>query len=235
MRSYRSNAASDVRIEYGIELGEGLALFPETASAASEIDTLNGALAIEHDKRRALRIPVLRTRAALRFAEFSVERVVRSALRAAEIEDGGRRARICASLFPKGSNPILKPVGKKQLKPLKDLVERLEKSKVAGIDAYRAVWLPKLKDALASFETAVAAHLAALSVYDDVFKTELALRDAHHDAVDRIMGQVRTAFPRDRALQDVLFPPVDEADTSTTSEDDAEEPIPSHPLPPTDA
>jgi len=235
MRSYRSNAASDVRIEYGIELGEGLALFPETASAASEIGTLNGALAIEHDKRRALRIPVLRTRAALRFAEFSVERVVRSALRAAEIEDGGRRARICASLFPKGSNPILKPVGKKQLKPLKDLVERLEKSKVAGIDAYRAVWLPKLKDALASFETAVAAHLAALSVYDDVFKTELALRDAHHDAVDRIMGQVRTAFPRDRALQDVLFPPVDEADTSTTSEDDAEEPIPSHPLPPTDA
>ena len=235
MRSYRSNAASDIRIEYGIELVEGLALFPELSSAASEINTINGALSARYESRRALRIPVLRTRAALRFAEYSVERVVRSALRAAEIEDGGRRARICASIFPKGSNPILKPVGKRQVKPLKDLVERLEKSQVAGIDAYRAAWLPKLKDALVSFEVAVATHLAALAAYDDVFKAELALRDAHHDTVDRSMGQVRAAFPRDRALLDVLFPPVDESDATTTSEDDAEEPLPSHPLPPTDA
>ncbi|MDI1478005.1 hypothetical protein [Polyangium sp. y55x31] len=237
MRAYRSNASSPVRVEYGIELVEGLALFPETTSAASDLGTLNDTLAAQHENRRALRVPVLRTRAALRFAEYGVERVIRSALRAAEIEDGGRRGRICAGVFPKGSTPILKPVGKRQVKPLKDLVERLEKSKVAGIDAYRAAWLPKLKDALASFEAAVAKHLAALSAHDDAFKAELALRDAHHDAVDRIMGQVRAAFPRDRALQDVIFPPVDEVDAATTESEDegAQDPLPTQPLPPVDA
>ncbi|MRG94187.1 hypothetical protein [Polyangium spumosum] len=236
MRKYRDNAASIVRVEYGVDLIAGLALFPETAPAAAEMQTVNDALGAQYEKRRALRVPVIKTRAALRFAEYSVERVIRSALRAAEIEDGGRRGRICASVFPKGVKPILRPVGKRQVKPLKDLVERLQHSKVAGIEAYRAAWLLKLSDALVSFEAAVAAHLSALSAQDEAFKVELALRDAHHDTVERIMGQVRTAFPRDRAIQNAIFPVVDEAEASTTSDDDTpEEPIPSHPLPPVEA
>ncbi|MDI3286437.1 hypothetical protein [Polyangium sp. 15x6] len=237
MRKYRSNASSTVRYEYGVELAAGLSSFPELTSAAADIQSVNEALAAQHDKRRALHVPVIRTRAALRFGEYSVERVIRLSLRAAEMEDGGRRGRICASVFPKGSRPILAPVGKRQLKPLRELVERLENSKVAGIDAYRGAWLPKLQAALASFEAAVAAHLSALTAHDEAFKLEVALREAHHDAVDRIMGQVRAAFPRDRVTQDVIFPALEEAAivTAVSEEGGVEDPLPAEPLPPADA
>ncbi|TKD12804.1 hypothetical protein [Polyangium fumosum] len=237
MRKYRSNASSTVRFEYGVELAAGLACFPEMASATADIQAANDSLAAQHDKRRDLHVPVVQTRAALRFGEYSVERIVRLALRAAEMEDGGRRGRICASVYPKGLKPILTPVGKSQIKPVRELVERLENSKVANIEGYRAAWLPKLKAALASFEATVAAHLVALAAHDEAFKLEVALRDAHHDTVDRIMGQVRTAFPRDRVTQDVMFPAPAAADaaTSVSESGGVEEPLPSHPLPPADA
>ncbi|MDI1483193.1 hypothetical protein [Polyangium sp. y55x31] len=209
MRKYSHKAASTVRFEYGVELGAGLSQFPETASAASHIKAVNEALGAQYDKRCALRIPVLETRAALRFAEMGAERVIRSALRAAEIEDGGRRGRLCACLFPKGLRPVVIPMGKRQVKPLKDLVERLQNAKLAGIDAYRNAWSPKLEAALATLEGAVAAHLDALAAHDEAFKVELALRDAHHDAVDKVIGIVRATFPRDRELQDVIFPVVE--------------------------
>lgn len=210
MRKYRHNVASTVRIEYGVELAAGLAQFPETAPAANDIKAVNDALGAQQDKRRALRVPVLETRAALRFAELGAERVIRSSLRAAEIEDGGRRGRICAALFPKGLRPVVIPMGKRQVKPMKELIERLENTKLAGIDEYRVAWLPKLEAALANLESAVAAQLAALAAHDNAFKIELAFRDAHHDAVDKAIGVVRAAFPRDRELQDVIFPVVEE-------------------------
>ncbi|MRG91984.1 hypothetical protein [Polyangium spumosum] len=210
MRKYSHKAASDIRVEYGFELAAGLSQFPETAPAANDILAVTEALGAQQDKRRALRIPVLQSRAALRFAEVGAERVIRSALRAAEIEDGGRRGRICACLFPRGIRPVVIPMGKRQVKPMKELVERLQNAKLSGIDAYRDAWSPKLEAALATLEGAVAAHLGALAAHDEAFKVELALRDAHHDAVDRAMGIVRAAFPRNRELQDVIFPIIEE-------------------------
>ncbi|MDI1451687.1 hypothetical protein [Polyangium sp. 6x1] len=218
MRKYRSNASSSVRFEYGVELAAGLAQFPETTSASLDIQTINDALDGQHQKRRALRVPVVKTRAAARFAEHNAERIIRSALRAAEIEDGGRRGRICAAVFPKGSTPILTPAGRAQVKSMKDLVDRLDHAKLTGIDEFRNAWSPKLGAALASLEAALAAHEAARAEHDDAFKAELALRDAHHDAVDRAMGVVRAAFPRDRELQDVIFPVLE---TTTTTREDA--------------
>ncbi|MDI3289007.1 hypothetical protein [Polyangium sp. 15x6] len=217
MRKYRSNASSSVRFEYGVELAAGLAQFPETASAALDIRAVNDALDSQHQERRALRVPVVETRAAARFAEYRAERIIRSALRAAEIEDGGRRGRICAAVFPKGSTPILTPAGRAQVKSMQDLVDRLDHAKVAGIEAYRNAWSPKLGAALADLLAALDARDEALAAHDVAFKAELALRDAHHDAVDRAMGVVRAAFPRDRELQDVIFPVLSAA--TTKSED----------------
>ncbi|TKD00310.1 hypothetical protein [Polyangium fumosum] len=211
MRKYRSNASSAVRFEYGVELAAGLAHFPETTSAALDIQTINDALGGQHDKRLALRIPVVKTRAAARFAEYNAERVIRSALRAAEIEDGGRRGRICAAVFPKGSTPVVTPKGRAQVKPMQDLFDRLNLAKVAGIEGYRNAWAPKLAAALGGLEAALAVHEEALAAYEDAFKAELALRDAHHDAIDRAMGVVRAAFPRDRERQDVIFPVLEAA------------------------
>lgn len=228
MRMYRSNASSEVRVEYGFELTAGLEQFPETAPAALDIQAANDALHDKLQQRRALRVPVVKTRSAKRFAESAAERTVRSALRAAEIADGGRRGKICAAVFPKGSTPIITPAGKAQVKPLRDLVDRLKLTKLAGIEAYRDAWLPKLEATLSAFEAALAAHDSALAAYDDAFKEELALRDAHHDAVDRAMGVVRAAFPRDRELQDVIFPVLET--TRKKREEVAEEDQPA-PLP----
>ncbi|MDI3290822.1 hypothetical protein [Polyangium sp. 15x6] len=224
MRKYRPNVSSTVRFEYGVDLAAGLSQFPETAAAASDIRAVNDALGAQHDKRRALRIPVVETRAALRFAEFSAERVIRSSLRAAEIEDGGRRGRLCACLFPKGLRPVVIPMGKRQVKPLKELVDRLQNAKLVGIDGYRAAWLPKLLTALSTLEGAVAAHLEALAAHDEAFKVELALRDAHHDAVDKVIGVVRAAFPRNRELQDVIFPVVEGSRKAESASDDELDP-----------
>ncbi|MDI1446998.1 hypothetical protein [Polyangium sp. 6x1] len=223
MRKYRQNVSSTVRFEYGVELAAGLSQFPETTAAANDIRAVNDALGAQQDKRRALRIPVVEARAALRFAELGAERVIRSSLRAAEIEDGGRRGRICACLFPKGLRPVVIPMGKRQVRPLKELVERLQNAKLAGIDVYRAAWLPKLLCALGSLEAAVDAHLAALAAHDEAFQVELALRDAHHDAVDKVIGVVRAAFPRDRELQDVIFPVVEASRKAGDAEADEPE------------
>jgi len=210
MRKYRSNASSIVRVEYGVELAAGLAQYPETNPIAAEVEAVNDDLEGAHEKRRSLRRPMIATRAKLRSTEHRVDQVLRSAFRAAEIEDGGRRGRIAMALFPKGLRPVVSPRGKGQVEPTAALVERLEMSKLAGIDAYRATWLPKLQSALAELEAAAAAHDASRAAHQVAFKAEVALRDAHLDMVDRVMGLVRAAFPRDPVLHDVIFPALDE-------------------------
>ena len=237
MRKYRIDASSTVRFEYGVELVAGLFHFPETAPIAGGFESLNDELAAQHRERITLRAPMLRARARMRLAEHHVDQMLRSAARAAEITDGGRRGRIAGTLLPDGLKPVVAPRGRAQLKPTRELVERLAHAKVAGIEAYRSEWLPRLEAALARLEAAVGEYEGAQAAHREAFKIEVALREAHHDAVDRIMGQVRAAFPRDRAIQDLIFP-APEADVVLAGEEGAdveEEGAPSHPLPPAEA
>jgi hypothetical protein len=229
MRKYRINASSIVRIEFGIELAAGLQHFAETAPRASAFEKLNDDLNEQFDKRRALRKPLLQARAALRFAEYHVDQTIRTAIRAAEMIDGGRRGTITTALFPKGVKPVVRPPGRGQIQPTRDLVSRLETCMLPGIDAYRAEWLPKLKGALSQLEGAAAAHSAAQDAYDIAFRTELGMREAHVHEVDRLMGLVRAAFPRDRVLQDVIFPVVEDGSAADGPADPA--PTPDDPAP----
>jgi hypothetical protein len=206
MRNYRSGASSAVRIEYGVALHAGLTQFSETAAAATDVETINEALVLKERERIQLRFPVLKARATVRFAEFNVDKVIGSAKRAAEIADGGRRGKISVALFPHGLLAVTKASGSAQVKPTKELIERLVHTKVAGIETFRATWLGKLETALAHLETAIATHETARAAYDDAFNAEMALRAAHHDLIDKVMGIVRAAFPRDRDIQDVIFP-----------------------------
>lgn len=221
MRKYRSNASSIVRVEYGIELVAGLQHFAETATMAPDFANLNDELNTQHDKRRALRKPLLEARFLFRFTEHRVDQIIRTSARAAEMADGGRRGAVMAIAFPEGLKAVVEPPGRAQIQPTRDLVDRLEHCKLPGIDAYRAEWLPKLKDALAQLEAAAATLDAARAAYLLAFKTERALRDAHAHAVDRLMGLVRAAFPRDRALQDLVFPVCDDPEAAEPIEEPA--------------
>lgn len=211
MRKYRITATSTVRIEYGIELHAGLSQFDETLAAANEAQAVNDALADQYQIRLQLHRPVLNARAILRFAEYNVDRVIRSVHRGAEIQDGGRRGRISGALFPDGLTPVIKPSRRGQVKPTKQLIDRFKLSTVTGMDAFRAVWLAKLETALAKLEAAVTTYEGARTAHDQAFRAEIALRNAHWEMLDRVMGLVRSAFPLDKDVHDVIFPIVEDS------------------------
>ena len=225
MRKYRSNASSVVRFEYGVELVEGLQQFPETTSASTGFEKTNNDLFAQYQTRMSLRTPILHARVKIRLTQRKVDQALRSAAHGAEIADGGRRGRIFGVAFPMGLKPVVSPVGRGQVKPTVEWIERLEKSQLEGIDAYRDEWLPKIKSALATLNAAIAAHEQSTAAYNDAFKSELAVREAHHDAVDKIIGLVRAAFPRDREIQDVIFPQMDDDDSVEVEEPPAPEKV----------
>jgi hypothetical protein len=81
-------------------------------------------------------------RAALRFVEYGVDTVIRMAANAAQMADRGSRGRVFTMAFPRGLKPVVKPLGRAQVKPTRDLIERLTNCALGGVDAYRDEWLP---------------------------------------------------------------------------------------------
>jgi hypothetical protein len=221
VRKYRKNAATAVRVDFGIGLCAGLGLFKETADLAPDFEALNEELDQASDKRRAARKALVKARAALRFANYQTDQVIRAGSKAAEIADGGRRGPVFHAAFPLGLRPVVAPTGTRQVPATEKLVERISKSKVAGMSDYATAWLPKLNAALGGMKAAADAYGAAYKAYLDVFGSELALREEHLLAVDRLAGQVRAAFPGDRERQDLIFPVVESDDTAEAEEADA--------------
>jgi hypothetical protein len=232
MRKYRSGVGSIPRVEYGIALVRGLAEFAECEPHAKPFAVLNDKLLVQHQQRLALRKPLLEARTNLRLVEFRVDRVIRAAFSETKTADGGRRGPgpICKALFPEGLTAVIAPKGRKQLQPTIDLVDRLMLAAVPGIDAYRTEWLPRLQTAQKDLETAIAQCTAAEEAHTKAFKAEKALRDQHYNEVDRIMGLVRAAFPRDREMQDIVFPPVDDSDGTDAAEQPDEPEDPPEPI-----
>lgn len=226
MRKYRASAASPIRVDYGVELIAGLLLFTETSGYAPSFESLNEELDASYTSRQAKRKPLVKARVALRFANYEVDQLIRSAARAAEIADGGRRGPIFQATFPEGVGPVVAPDGARQIPPTAALVDRITRSRVASIDPYRAEWLPKLQAGLAKLQAAAAAYDAARKDYLAAFADELALRQDHLLAVDRLIGLVRAAFPHDRARQDLVFPAVEEGDDVASAEGDGPAPSP---------
>lgn len=216
MRKYRADAASTTRIDYGHELTAGLDLFPETAALAPSFEKLTDELNDAFVARRTKRKPLVRARAKLRLANYKTDQEIRSFHAALLIADGGRKGPLTDAMFPEGLGPVVAPAGSRQVKPTRDLIDRLTKSKHKGTDAVRKEWEPKLKGALGDLEGAVAAHTAATGADLDAFRTELSLREEHLLAVDKLAGLVRGAFPNDRTKQDLVFP-------ETSADDDAGE------------
>lgn len=219
MRGYRTSAGTEIRLDYGLELASGLQLFPETAPLAPDFEAVNTALEAAYNARRAERTPLVKARVALRLGNYEADQTIRSCGKAAEIADGGRRGPVFHALFPDGVGPVVSPAGAQQVKPTEGLLERLEKSKNEAVKTFAQEWAPKLKAALDKLKAAADAHKAALSAHGGKFQEEVALRDQHRQSVDKLMGQVRAAFPGDRIKQDLVFPAVD--DDGGAAADDA--------------
>lgn len=221
MRKYRINAASGVRVSYGIELCAGLRLFPETAAYAAALETVNNELDAAHMKRIQARKPSLEKRAVFRFAHHETDQAIRMCHRAAEIADGGRKnGPIAEFLFPEGLGPVIAPFGVRQIPPTEKLIADMKRCNLAGSEAFCAEWTPKVEAALNKLKVAADEHAAARNVHLDAFQDEVALRGEHFQAVDKLAGLVRAAFPNDRARQDLIFPVVDDSAADNTSDED---------------
>jgi len=233
MRKYRVNAATEIRLDYGIELGEGLALFPETAPLVPVVQAVNDDLEAAGDARTATRKPLVKARVQLRFADYRIDTTIRSASKAAEIADGGRRGPIHKAAFPAGLSVVVAPMGARQIAPTQALVDRIKKSKVAGIDAFRSEWVPKIEADLALLEAADKAVKDATKAYADAFGTEQSLRQEHYLTIDKVAGEVRSAFPGDRVKQDLVFPLVDDGEAAGPADAGNDTTAPAAPAPAT--
>lgn len=199
-------------------------LFPETSGFAPAFDALNDELDAAYALRQAKRKPLVKTRVALRFANYVTDQAIRSASRAAEIADGGRRGPIHEAGFPEGLSPVVAPNLARQIPPTVDLMDRITRSRLAVIEPYRTEWLPKLDAPLGNLKAAATAHDTARKEYLGAFADEIALREDHLHAVDRMIGLVRAAFPGDRTRQDLVFPAVDEGEDAAPVDDGGDPP-----------
>ncbi len=223
VKKYRSSAASDIRVAYGVELIAGVRLFPETASYAAPFEALNNDLNAAYMKRVQLRKPSLEKRAVFRFAHYETDQAIRMAHRGAEIADGGRKnGPITSFLFPEGLGPVVAPFGVRQIEPTEKLIADMKRCKVPDSAAFCAEWIPKLEAALAKLKLAAAEHTAARKAHIEAFQDEVALRSEHYMAVDKLMGHVKAAFPNDRARQDLIFPVVDDSGDNDSTEESEE-------------
>lgn len=221
MKKYRANVASEPRITYGIELCAGLRIFSETTTYAPSFETLNNDLDASYTKRRNLRKPMLEKRAVFRFAHYTTDQTIRMSHRASEIADGGRKQGPIASfLFPEGLGPMVAPYGMRQIPPTEKLVADMKRCKLAGSEAFCAEWLPKLETALSHLKTTADAYKVTRAAYVEAFADEVALRAEHYQAIDKLMGLVRAAFPNDRTRQDLIFPVMDDSGEDVGNSDE---------------
>jgi len=206
MRKYRSNASADDRVAFFVEVAEGLGLFSETAELAPPLLAQNEELERVNKERIGKERLLLNHRVKVRFADFLWDSAVRSLMRAAEIADGGTRGSVHAAVFPNGIGPVVVPSGAGQVAPAKAFVTALKASKAPGVDELRTQWLPKLEEALGTLETAVDRRTEAYGAVAEARAVEDAACDDHELALERVMGQIRAIFPKDKRTWNVIFP-----------------------------
>jgi hypothetical protein len=206
MKKYSSSVSTQPRLDYGIDLIEGLKAFRETQVLAGPLEVVNRDLQAIYQTRQAKREPLIRARAVLRVREYFTDQLIRRFARAVEIADGGRRGPLFAELFPEGVTPVVSPVGTRQVDPTQALLGRLSSSKQSGVEALREKWLAPLQDGVARLQEAAQTHATTAAEYRTALQQELALRQEHARVVDRLVGQVRGTYPQNRAAQDAVFP-----------------------------
>lgn len=210
MKKYNPKANSPARVDYGTELCAGLARFPETAPLATDMASLDDQLFAQYLARLGTRKSLVNARVALRFADYDADQTLRGLARACEEADGTKGGPIFKSVFKDGLTAAVRPEGARQIPATEKIAKNLAESAVPGADAIRATWAPKVDGALTALSDAAAAQKAAKKAYDDAFSAEVALRNQHWIAVDRVQGQVRAAFPGNPAKQDLVFPELDD-------------------------
>ncbi|NUN15688.1 MAG: hypothetical protein HUU55_18845 [Myxococcales bacterium] len=206
MRKYRNDATTEPRIEFGIELAEGLRLFPETEEHAAVVDQATDALDNVAMERRKLKKPRLKARVKLKFEGYLTDTMLRQVSNEAQSADGGRRGPVFDTLYPDGLSAAVDPAGTQQLPATQAVFSRMMLSNHPNLTTFKQKWEPAFKDRIAALTAAIDAYTAINQQDANLFAIEMAARDDHGLLVDKIAGLVRAAFPNDRNKQDIIFP-----------------------------
>lgn len=218
MRKYGENASSQVRIQYGYELEASLSQEPQLASTASIVRSQTAALESAYEARVKAERAMVQPKVQVRFADWRVDGTVRLVAKTAELADGGKRGPISRGLLPDGMSPLVAPVGTAQLQTTKDFVLRAKACTVPGAEKVCAETLPRVEEAMGQLETAMKARQAAEAVYVSARAAEVAAQQDHELMIEKVMGLVRSTFPKERARWDLIFPSVRGARTVEVEE-----------------
>jgi len=136
--------------------------------------------------------------------------------------DGGRIGPITNGVFPNDLGAEVTPKGEAQLVATKKLRKRLDDSGLAEVKAKKAELLAVLDGPLTTFDDAGKSLHNAVKAHNDAFLTEVARRDDHRRTIDAVFGQIRAAYPGDRAIHKVIVPEVDEGRAPSDGDGDGD-------------
>lgn len=207
MRKYRSNASSRERILYADESIAALEGNSKTVDLAGVFAAVNEKLLASMRAREEAERPVARKRAVLKRMDVDqVDPEIRLLGNDLEGAEEGRRGPLFDAVFPNGTSAVTVYSAGPQVEALGALVERLRNCHLSGIEPHQDKWIVRLEAAKTNLAGAVADYAASTAERDRLFGIEKAARDEHEFVLDKIMGEVRSRFAKDRRSQDSFFP-----------------------------
>lgn len=176
-------------------------------------------------------VAIITPRVAVKYADFTSDRAVRAAQRAAETADGEKFGKVATAVFPDGVTPIVRPVGQTQCDLMRALEGRLEAA--ASIWPGAMAEKAKITAERTTYEASLAARRTAMEVASDLRAKRDAAKEDFLDVMAAAAGRVKEQFPRNRAMQDLFFDRVtDAAAIDDDAEDDETAPAATPALPP---
>ncbi|AKF06576.1 hypothetical protein [Sandaracinus amylolyticus] len=173
------------------------------ADLVASFEPVHAALVAAAAVRASAELGMIEPRVLVRFAEREVELELRALRSAAEALDRGRGGEIASALFPSGLAAEVTPRAAAQSAAARRVLQRL--TAFGAAEPLRTEHLPRLTNALASLDAALAARATAAEAFGQAYANELATRDDFCRAYDVSASVVRQRFPRDREQQDLFF------------------------------
>jgi len=206
MKMYSMSSASPVRIRFAAEAAAAVRQFPETQPLADVILQQNGELQKRYDAVVAAENAMVEKRVALRFAGWTLDQSIRLFHNGAVMLDGGKPGKLTEALFPAGLTVEVTPSGESQIAATDKLSARAKACRTPGAEKLVAERLAAIESGLENYRTALEVRNEGTRALYAARAAEDAAQNDHALAMDKVMGAIRTAFPRDRARWDVIIP-----------------------------
>jgi hypothetical protein len=224
MQSPTSNTPVSKCLDLAAYAARMLGKFPQNAVLAGLAAKMEGSAAELSATQAAYQLAVrdiLPARVDVKYENHVSDRRIRMTQQKAEMADGKRGGSIASSVFPEGSAPITRLVGKSQVDAMKNLEGRLDAAKALWPDA--AAEKADIGDARDKYEKALQGRAAAGQKSRDLRAARNAAKEKFVTTYIEVMSRVEAEFPRDKVMQDLLFDEVRTRSALSAADEDGGE------------